>query len=600
MTNSKNVLTGTDPVADKTGRLFLDGQMTQAVLSQALASAMYVGEIFRDGQSVTAKYTTNAKPGDLVRVPLETAFPSSSRTLNIAGAGGTAGNGGLINKNAPVITSEDEFAVKLNQLNDQIILFPELSMNWLPMDKIAVKLAGYAKSVVEDRSASTLAEILAYNIYRSLNNSGANLNTIDTTQQYAYGTLLNAVNAKLDNGDALVQAHTYPTQGRCIIGRPSFVNNMFSTFSGVLVTGSDIAMEMLRDYKFDLKIGDDFVGNAYKGRIMNFDIQVAPDYIWLLAEKYLGLTAGALDNVLAIAVSMEATALSNNIDLGVQMIPHSGNPRGLEAQPLNCWGHEAFRLSQIIGNTSLSNTTFTTAGFTADTRARPVASQNQFTTSNTNTIVVPVYALDGTIVGYQTVANVPKPNGNNFSSQPQYVSVTATLTGCTVTAGTTGTTAGALNTPYNTVIKAASGKTLPASLASITVGGTALDASLYTYTKGSGTATLTVKAAAMTGALAYTCTAQPQTVSVTATLTGCTATANTTGATAGAINTEYVTTLTPAAGKTMPASLAAITVGGTALTASQYSYVSTEAGAYRLTVTAAAMTGALAFTCTAT
>ena len=506
---ARTVLTGTDPVADKTGRLFLDGQMTQAVLSQALASAMYVGEIFRDGQSVTAKYTTNAKPGDLVRVPLETAFPSSSRTLNIAGAGGTAGNGGLINKNAPVITSEDEFAVKLNQLNDQIILFPELSMNWLPMDKIAVKLAGYAKSVVEDRSASTLAEILAYNIYRSLNNSGANLNTIDTTKQYAYGTLLNSVNAKLDNGDALVQAHTYPTQGRCIIGRPSFVNNMFSTFSGVLVTGSDIAMEMLRDYKFDLKIGDDFVGNAYKGRIMNFDIQVAPDYIWSLAEKYLGLTAGALDNVLAIAVSMEATALSNNIDLGVQMIPHSGNPRGLEAQPLNCWGHEAFRLSQIIGNTSLSNTTFTTAGFTADTRARPVASQNQFTTSNTNTIVVPVYALDGvTIVGYQTVANVPKPNGNNFSSQPQYVSVTATLTGCTVTAGTTGATGGALNTAYTTTFTAASGKTLPTGLAAIAVNGVALTADKITYTSiGASKYRLTVSAAAMTGNLTYTCTA---------------------------------------------------------------------------------------------
>ena len=68
---ARTVLQGADPVTGKDGRLYLDGTMTPAVLSEAIAEALYVGEIFRDGQSVTKKYTVNAKVGDMVRVPLK-------------------------------------------------------------------------------------------------------------------------------------------------------------------------------------------------------------------------------------------------------------------------------------------------------------------------------------------------------------------------------------------------------------------------------------------------------------------------------------------------------------------------------------------------
>ena len=118
---ARTVLQGADPVTGKDGRLYLDGTMTPAVLSEAIAEALYVGEIFRDGQSVTKKYTVNAKVGDMVRVPLETPFPSSSRTLALANRPGTEGNGGILNKNAPMLPSDDEFAVFMNQVNDQMI-----------------------------------------------------------------------------------------------------------------------------------------------------------------------------------------------------------------------------------------------------------------------------------------------------------------------------------------------------------------------------------------------------------------------------------------------------------------------------------------------
>ncbi len=437
---SRQVLMTGDPVTGKDGALYLDGTMTPTKVSEAIAEAIYVGEIFRNGQSVTSKYTVNAKVGDVVRVPLETPFPNSSRTLSIGGREGTEGNSGIINTNAPMMPSDSEFTVFLNQLNDQMILFPDMSQEWLPLNRVATRVASYAASVVEDRTASILAEILAYSIYRSLNGAD-NLHTIDMTEQGAFGKLLNELNTALDNGDMIAGAHTYPTEGRCIIARSRFINGMINRDSGVILTGSDLAQTMLKEYKFDVDMSDrDYVGNAYKGRVMQFDLQGAVDYIFTLAERYLGLEKGALDNVLGVAVSFDTTAVAENIDLGVKMVDHSGNPRGLEAQPINCWGHEGFRVNQIIGTPSLSNTTFTNAGFTADVRKRPCAPKDLFASEKTDKILVPVYDTAFNIIGYREVANIPKPNGGGVKNSLTTVILTLTdssadtpITGATVT-----------------------------------------------------------------------------------------------------------------------------------------------------------------------
>lgn len=406
---ARQVLMSGDPVTGDDGRLYLDGTQTRLIMSQAIAEAIFVGEIFREGQSVTAKYTVNAKPGDAVRVRLETPYPASSRTLSIGGRGGTEGNAGVINKNAPYLPADDEFMVFMNQVNDQMLIFPEMEEAWMPFNVVSQKISSYGKTVVEDRSASILAEIIAYNVWRALNGA-ENIQNITTSEDGAYGTLMNELNTALDNGDIITNAHSFSTRGRCIIGRPGFVNGMFNRKSGVILTGSDLAQSMLKDYTFDKNLADrDYVGDAYKGSIMGFDVQVASNYIWSRAEKYLGLQPGALDNVLAIAVSSEATAASENIDLGVKIID-ANEVRGLKAQPLNCWGHEAFRLSQLIGDATLNTTLLASKGFSADDRKHPIAPSEL---DKSDKILVPIYDTNGAVVGYKEIASVPKPNGDN-------------------------------------------------------------------------------------------------------------------------------------------------------------------------------------------
>lgn len=411
---ARSVLQTADPITGADGRLYLDGTMTQAVMAQAIAEPIFIGEIFRDGQSVTKKYAVGAKPGDAIRVPLPTPFPRSSRTLALGNRRGTKGNGGIINTNPPMMSSDDEFTIFLNQVNDQSILFPDMQKQLMPFYTVAQKLASYAKTVVEDRSASQLAEIIAYNAYRSLNGAD-NINNLDISADGAYGDLVNDLHTKLDNGDMLTHAHAYSTTGRTIIGRPSFINRAFNRKSGVLLTGGDLAQSMLKDYAWDKNLAErDYVGNSYKGTAMNFEWIVAADYIWTLAEQYLELDKGSLDHVLAIAVSYEANAASDNVDLSVKLID-TDTVRGLKAQPLNCWGHESFRKSLLIGDATLSNDLLKQIGFEESVRIWPVSPCDL--TDKSDQILVPVYAADGvTITGYMPIVNVTKPNGGSMQS----------------------------------------------------------------------------------------------------------------------------------------------------------------------------------------
>lgn len=468
---------------DKNGRFFVDGQMVGVDLSRTIAEAIYIDEIFRNGQSVTERFTTDRTRNGATRVPLETPLPFSSRTMSYGGRAGTPGNAGVINTNPLLMPADDEFLVYRNQLNDQAMFFPDVAKELIPLEMMARKIAGYGKRVAMDRSGSTLAEIIAYNFWRALNDGNNLVDEGDLTQDNAYAELINKLNALLDEGDPARGAFQYPTQGRTIIGRPQFINNLFSRKSGVIMLGGDLAQEMLKNYDLDVRMNDrNYVGTGYKGYAMQFHFQSANSQIWHLAEKYLGLAVGALDNVDAICVSFDATAKANTIDLGVKIVDATNGKRGLEAQPLNLWGHEAFRKSYIIGNSTLTTTYLaSTLGLSADERKYPIAPTQANPSNDMDSIAVPVYGADGvTVVAYKTIVNVPKPNGDNMQSglkkveaptpnvapgeysSTQSVTLTSATTGADIYYTTDGTRPTLSSTKYSSAISVASTQTIKA------------------------------------------------------------------------------------------------------------------------------------------
>lgn len=410
---------------DKNGRFFLDGSMVNVELSRVIAEAIYIGRIFRNGQSVNMKYTTDTRPNGATRVPIDVPLPFSSRTTGYGGRPGTPNNGGLINVNGAIMPGEDEFMVYRNQVNDQILFFPDLRKEYIPLEIMSRKLAGYADRVQMDRDGSTMAEFLAYNIWRSLNGGNNIINNIDFTKDGAYADFAAQANALLDEGDPARGTFAYRGYGRFVIARPAFIYNIFKRSSGLLMLGGDRAQEMLKNYNLDARMADrDYVGTHYVGEAAQFAWTSAPSEIWKLAEKYLGLPNGAFDNVDAIFGSFDATAATDAVDLGVKLVDSSGK-RGIEAQPLNVWGHEAFRKSYIVGNSTFTNDYLTsTLQFSADTRRYPVAPEiaNPGNVNGADTIGKPLYGEDGQVIGYTVIANVPRPNGDNVQSGLKQVS----------------------------------------------------------------------------------------------------------------------------------------------------------------------------------
>lgn len=404
---------------DKNGRFFLDGNMVHVELSRVIAEAIYIGRIFRNGQSVNMKYTTDTKPNGATRVPIDVPLPFSSRTTSYGGRAGTPNNGGLININGAIMPGEDEFMVYRNQVNDQILYFPDLRMQYIPLELMSRKLAGYADRVQMDRDGSTMAEFLAYNIWRSLNGANNVINNIDFSQENAYANFAAQANGLLDEGDPVRGTFAYRAYGRFVIGRPTWIYQIFNRTSGLLMLGGDRAQEMLKNYDLDARLSDrDYVGTHYVGEAAQLSWISAPSEIWHLAEKYLGLPYGAFDNVQAIFGSFDATAAVDAVDLGVKLVDSSGK-RGIEAQPLNVWGHEAFRKSYIVGTSTFTNDYLTsTLGFTASERKYPVAPAvaNPGNVDGTDTIGKPLYGEDGQVIGYTVIANVPRPNGDNMQS----------------------------------------------------------------------------------------------------------------------------------------------------------------------------------------
>ena len=88
---------------DRNGRFYLDGNMVNVELSRVIAETIYIYDIFRDGQSITGKYTATPERNGAVRVMLDTPLPFASRTVSYGGRPGTDGNAGTITAAARMV-----------------------------------------------------------------------------------------------------------------------------------------------------------------------------------------------------------------------------------------------------------------------------------------------------------------------------------------------------------------------------------------------------------------------------------------------------------------------------------------------------------------
>ena len=483
----KNVLMGSGATQqDPNGRFYVDGQAVNVELSRAIVEAIYLEELFQPGVNCTAEYTTDTSGAGAVRILLDTLFRPSSRTLSYGGRKGTPGNSGVFDANPPVMPTTDEILLYLNQVNTQDIIFADLAKEYIPLNIMTSKIKGYGQSVAQDRTASTLAEVIGNCIYRALNDGQNIVSGFDGTQENAYANLISQLNALFTNGDPITGAMQFPVEGRVIFLRPSGYN-IFNRNSGVILNGSNLAQEMLRDFDLSKNMSERrYVSQYYIGEFGRLHFFIVPDAIWTMAEAYLGLAAGSLNGLQGVAYSASSLAVGRAVDLGVKLQDSNPPyPRGIMARPVNLWGHEMIRKGYLIGDSTFTlDYLGTTLNIPNDAKLYPIAPADLgtvlFGENKAATVDKPVFGEDGSVIGFKRVAKGQYPSGDNWKSgmphaadvvasvpggsytSTQSVTLTSATSGADIYYTTDGTTPTKESNKYSAAVSIASTSTLKA------------------------------------------------------------------------------------------------------------------------------------------
>lgn len=411
---------GGNAITKRAGYTYINGSLVPHALSPVIARAIRAGRIVRPGVGMTEQFTAAIDPTKVnsVTAQIQTNVGVRARTIRDNLREGTAGNDGLINKNPQIIPSTTPFNIPMLEVEDQKLFFPYMMLQTMVFDEVTETIANYMDNVTNGIDAYHMAKALSYSMYRGALKRGsadsktdatkyANVITVDKTKLYDTSyivKLFNTITAKLANGDPDTQLMTF-NGPRLMANRPE-LNNLIKTPGTGFILNSDISTKLLYDPNFDIQEALRF-GSQNRGNIQGYDLEEAPQGIWTLVEKWLNLPAGSLDGVLGIVFTPQAYAAGGVGRKDVTMLQSSEN-NGVVAFPYIKYGGGAYRMMYIIAYEDWVVPEKLQNASTPATVKAPV----KWYTDDTESIEKVIYDGDGNPVGYETIANVLKPNGS--------------------------------------------------------------------------------------------------------------------------------------------------------------------------------------------
>jgi hypothetical protein len=199
-------------------------------------------------------------------------------------------------------------------------------------------MANLAGKVNKNINALTFAAQLAKNFNDV--NAGTIADNKVTIEGDDYLSAIISAGAALDDGNESQGIDSYPDDQRAVFLRSSAKASLLKK-GQVIVGGSDKAQEILRRGGFDSDTDPSVATTGYLGEIDGMPCYVASKPVWALAEKYMGLSAGALDKVEMLVVSGVSTGRALAFADNVKIIDAPGG-NGRRLQPCfrfgcDCW-----------------------------------------------------------------------------------------------------------------------------------------------------------------------------------------------------------------------------------------------------------------------
>ena len=329
----------------------IDSYAAKRVLAQRIMNNVVQSLIWRDGLGITEKFSDNVMAAQ-VRIIRQKMPVQKSRTL---GEGLGFANDGHFNALAPEQPITQEYDLPLLEVFDRNVDIADVLDDMIQIGTLNITVQTLEQQLARLINAYTLAVKIA----AALNfdaGTGDELIVWDPTDEALVDKLAEA-HAFLDMGSATHGIDTFPQENRIAVFRPSGKYALLTAGNSVYNVGASRSVELLEiGSAGKLSRAPETNVTGYFGELYSTPLHMASNIIWTLAEEYLGLGEGDLDDIVGIVSASQATGRGIAFQNSVKIID---NPRGqgYRLQPKTRWGvktwvPEGERLIVVDGFTS--------------------------------------------------------------------------------------------------------------------------------------------------------------------------------------------------------------------------------------------------------
>lgn len=306
----------------------------------------------KDGTGITGKFSQDVFT-DEIRIIRQVALTQSARTL------GSATDGKHFSAQTIEQPVSAHYGMRIRHIYNTPIDIPQSMMDMIPLDMLNSTSAVLDQAIAKNVNASTLAEMLATELNYQYN-AGVPLNDRLVLVTLGTSDMVDAIvdaGALLDNGDVANGVDIFDKMGRSFQIRPSVNRELKQGNKTVYEIGNWKGQDMLQVGAIDPVHIPNHNADGFLGELDQNKMYLTSNAIWTLAESYLGLTAGALDDVYGVLSGYEGTGRALAFTNSVQVIP-SPLGQGVRLLPLYRWGHSNWFKSCIL----LVKTAFASVG----------------------------------------------------------------------------------------------------------------------------------------------------------------------------------------------------------------------------------------------
>jgi|AGTN01.1.fsa_nt_gi hypothetical protein len=325
---------------------YVNEMTLKRVLSSKLKENIFQDILVKPEEGATEKYTedTSAAEVQVIRI-----LPNDRQAREI----GADYNGGNFNNEDPTQPKSAAYGVKIITTIDHVIDLPTVQQDMVNVDLAEAEGQNLKGKVAQNVNALSIAAMMKAKL-NALNTAGYAgtdsdaVRVIKLGSSPAAGDYVNAIldaGAHLDNGNIELGIDTYPKENRAIYMRSTFKSSLLKK-GEILIGGSNYAQDILQKGGLDRSTIPNTV-TGYIGEIDSTPCYVVSNPIWRLVERYIGVTKGSLDKVLAVVTSSIGTLRGLAFNNSLKTVPSPAG-QGIRLQPLYRMGAECLDDKAVV------------------------------------------------------------------------------------------------------------------------------------------------------------------------------------------------------------------------------------------------------------